>query len=130
MQAPHFAALGLDLSAFHPATLNVAIAPLRYRPMSPRHTFHALKWHPTEPAETFSFFDVRVHRDAAPPVAGWIYLPHPETKPEHFQKPGVLELLLPWMEGLAYGTPLRLEVPLGQMLFEDNTNPKISNPDP
>ncbi len=51
------------------------------------------------------------------PVSGWIYLPHPDTKPGHFQKPDVLELLLPWTEGLEYGTRLELEAPEGQMVF-------------
>lgn len=117
MQRPHFAALGLDLGALHPATLNVSVAPLSWRALQPAHTFRAVRWHPTEPAEDFSFFHLRLHRDDGPPVEGWIYLPHPQTKPEHFQAPDVLELLLPWTDGLAYGMPVRLEVPAGQMAF-------------
>jgi hypothetical protein len=50
-------------------------------------------------------------------VSGLIYFPHPETKPEHFQKPDVLELLLPWTAGMDYGGKLQLEVPGGQMMF-------------
>lgn len=65
-----------------------------------RHTFANVKWHPTEPAEDFSFFDVRVVRLGEPTIAGFIYFPHPNTKPEHFQQPDVLELLLPFVEGL------------------------------
>lgn len=117
MQLPFFLALGLDLGGFYPGTLNVSIAPLGYRVVRPRHTFRGVKWHPTEPAEDFSFFDVTVHREGAPPVSGLIYFPHPDTKPEHFQKPDVLELLLPWTEGLAYGTAIRLEAPVEQMVF-------------
>lgn len=117
MQLPFFAALGLDLSAFYPGTLNVSIAPLNYRVGKPSHTFRQLKWHPEDPAEDFSFFDVVVHRENGPPVRGWIYFPHPDTKPTHFQKPDVLELLLPWTEGLDYGTKLRLDVPAEQMAF-------------
>ncbi len=117
MQIPHFAALGLDLSAFHPATLNVSLAPLSWRARQPAHTFRAVRWHPTEPAEGFSFFHLRLHRDDGPPVKGWIYLPHPQTKPEHFQSPDVLELLLPWIDGLGYGARVRLEVPEQEMAF-------------
>lgn len=117
MQRPHFAALGLDLSAFHAGTLNVSIAPRRYQIVQAARTFRGLKWHPVEPPEDFSFFNVTVHRDDHQPVSGWIYFPHPETKPEHFQAPQVLELLLPWTEGLSYGTEVRLEVPAGQMIF-------------
>ncbi|MBL9178273.1 MAG: hypothetical protein JNM65_09425 [Verrucomicrobiaceae bacterium] len=117
MQLPFFQELGLDLSRFHLGTLNVSIAPLCYRVVKAKHTFRTVKWHPTEPAEDFSFFDVVVHRDGALPVEGFIYHPHPETKPKHSQKPDVLELLLPWVEGLAYGTKIVLEVPPSQIVF-------------
>ncbi|WP_294227342.1 hypothetical protein [Prosthecobacter sp.] len=53
MQLPHFAALGLDLGAFYPGTLNVSIAPFSYRIGRARHTFRQLKWHPEDPAEDF-----------------------------------------------------------------------------
>lgn len=118
MQAPFFQALGLDLSVYHGGTLNVSIAPLQYRVLAPRLTLHTVKWHPTEPAEDFSFFDVRLLRDGAPPVEGLIYYPHPDTKPTHFQKPDVLELLLPFVNGLSYGADIRLAVPAEQMLIE------------
>lgn len=117
MQIPHFQALGLDLSVFHLGTLNVSIAPLTYCVVKPRHTFTNLKWHPTEPAEDFSFFDVQVTRANEHSLAGLIYFPHPETKPEHFQQPDVLELLLPFMNGLSYGTQLNLEISKAQMTF-------------
>lgn len=102
MQAPHFAALGFDLNAFHGGTLNVSIAPLRYHVVKAPTTFRAVKWHPVEPAEDFSFFDVRLVRPDGSAVAGKIYYPHPDTKPEHFQQPDVLELLLPFVEGLKW----------------------------
>jgi hypothetical protein len=117
MQLPHFLALGLDLSMFHVGTLNVSIAPLSYRVVQPRYTFRAVKWHPEEPSEDFSFFDVRLLRPAPSPVAGLIYYPHPDTKPAHFQSPDVLELLLPFVAGLHYGAELTLEVSTTQMLF-------------
>lgn len=67
MQLPFFAERGLDSSGFFPGTLNVSIAPLSYRVLSPRYTFRALKWHPADPAEDFSFFDVVVHREKQNP---------------------------------------------------------------
>lgn len=115
MQTPFFQALGLDLTAFYRGTVNVSIAPRSYRVGKPRHTFRAVKWHPTAPAEDFSFFDLRLLRDGEEPVAGLIYYPHPETKPEHFQRDDVLELLLPFVEGIGYGATLKLAVPAGQM---------------
>ena len=117
MQLPFFRERGLDLSCYHLGTLNVSIAPLSYRVLRSKWTFPKVKWHPTEPAEDFSFFDVVVHREDAASISGLIYFPHPNTKPEHFQSPDVLELLLPWTEGLGYGTKIRLDVPAEQMAF-------------
>jgi hypothetical protein len=58
---------------------------------------------------------VHLRRPGEPPLAGWIYHPHPETKPEHFQTPDVLELLLPLVPGLAYGDALLLAAPADQV---------------
>ena len=118
MQTPHFLALGLDLRVFHQGTLNVSIAPLNYTVGTAKHTFRDVKWHPTEPAEDFSFFEVFLLRPGEPSVAGLIYFPHPNTKPEHFQAPDVLELLLPFVAGLYYGMELSLEIPKAQMIFD------------
>ncbi|MES2571960.1 MAG: hypothetical protein V4710_18140 [Verrucomicrobiota bacterium] len=118
MQAPFFLALGFDLGAYHGGTINVSIAPCRYRVVQAPVTFAKVKWHPSEPAEDFSFFDLRLLRPNVPPVSGKIYYPHPDTKPEHFQQPDVLELLLPFVEGLHYGDELQLSVPAEQMIFE------------
>lgn len=117
MQTESFKRLGLDISKFYAGTLNVSIAPGRYRIIKPRFTFARVKWHPTEPAEDFSFFDVRVLRPGGD-LAGYIYYPHPETKPEHFQAPDVLELLLPYMDGISYGVNLKLQIPAEQMAFD------------
>ena len=121
MQTPHFQERGFDISHLYLGTLNASIAPLSYRVVKARHTFTNVKWHPTEPAEDFSFFDVRVTCPDGTAVAGYIYYPHPDTKPEHFQQPDVLELLLPFVRGLSYGMALRLEVSADQMVIEDST---------
>ncbi|MGC3956499.1 MAG: hypothetical protein QM813_00545 [Verrucomicrobiota bacterium] len=118
MQAPHFLARGLDLSHLYSGTVNVSIAPFGYRVVKARHTFSKVKWHPIEPAEDFSFFDVRLVRPHEAAIAGFIYFPHPDTKPEHFQQPDVLELLLPFVGGLHYGAEITLQIPATQMVFE------------
>ncbi|MBL9201426.1 MAG: hypothetical protein JNL39_13025 [Opitutaceae bacterium] len=115
MQTPHFRAQGLELGRFFPGTLNISIAPLRYCVLAPRLTLRAVKWHPTEPAEDFSFFDVRLLRADGPAVEGLVYFPHPETKPAHFQAADVLELLLPLVPGLDYGMEIRLEARSDQL---------------
>ncbi|CDN16785.1 hypothetical protein RintRC_4485 [Richelia intracellularis] len=43
-------------------------------------------------------------------LTGLIYYPHPETKPEHFQSPDVLEILTGYIDNLHYGDELTLEV--------------------
>ncbi|MBL9185795.1 MAG: hypothetical protein JNN17_26845 [Verrucomicrobiaceae bacterium] len=117
MQAPHFAKLGLDLSRYHPSTLNVSIAPRQYRVLRPWRTFERLQWHPVEPAETFSFFEARLRHGGRSHEA-LIYLPHPETKPEHFQSADVLEVLAPWIDDLGYGVTVELEIDPAQMVLE------------
>lgn len=120
MQSPHFLARGFDLGFYHLGTVNVSIAPCCYRVAKARHTFRNVKWHPMEPAEDFSFFDVRLLRPDGQSIAGSIYYPHPETKPEHFQQPDVLELLLPFVDGLSRGAELSLRIPAEQMVIESS----------
>jgi hypothetical protein len=129
MQTPHFQALGFDISGFYLGTLNVSIAPLNYRVVKPKSTFKNVKWHPVEPAEDFSFFDVRAVFPGRPAIEGVIYFPHPDTKPEHFQQPDILELLLPFTEGLHYGMDLTLEIVRDQMVVEACSGQNGSSPD-
>jgi hypothetical protein len=118
MQAPFFRALGFDLDAYPGGTINISLAPRAYRVVKAPVTFRDVKWHPTEPAEDFSFFDMRLLRADGAAITGKIYYPHPETKPEHFQQPDVLELLLPFIEGISMGSELRIQVPSNQILIE------------
>ena len=116
MQMPFFRELGLDLSIFHIGTINIRIDPFQYQVVRAKHTFRNLKWHPVEPAEDFSFFDVTV-RHGESSTNGLIYFPHPETKPEHFQPPDALELLLPFVPGLTYGDTIQIQTIADQMVF-------------
>lgn len=119
MQLPHFRALGLDLSPFHPGTINVSIAPRTYQVLNAARTFGNVRWHPTEPPEDFSFFDVEVLSGGRFVAKGYIYYPHPDTKPTHFQRPDVLELILPFISGLEYGALLELRTRTSQILVRD-----------
>ena len=119
MQTPFFKALGLDLSPYYLGTLNAVIAPLRYRIVKAPWTFPLVKWHPVDPAETFSFFHVRRILDDGNAVEGLVYYPHPETKPKHFQPTDMLELIFPKMDDVAYGKEIVLEVDEGELeVFE------------
>ena len=115
MQTPYFKRLGLDLAPYYTGTLNVSIAPRRYKVVRAPWTFPLVKWHPTDPAETFSFFRVWRVLLGGGRVAGLVYYPHPETKPKNFQPDDMLELLFPKMDDVAYGTTLTLDVDPGEL---------------
>ena len=99
MQRPRFLERGLDLSAYHPATLNVSIAPLTFEMVAPRYTFRGVRWTEQIPAEDFSFSPCELAFGGRMYPA-LVYYPHPETKPAHFQSPSTLEILAPFVEGI------------------------------
>lgn len=108
-QRPHFAAAGVDLDGYYPGTINLSIAPARLALIRPTHTVRDVAWWPDVPPETFSFAPCIVAGPGGP-VAGLLYRPHPETKPDHFQPPTIVEILAPWIPGIAPGAHLTLEV--------------------
>ena len=98
LQSPFFQAQGIDLSSYFPGTLNVDLAP--HRPPPGRPVFDGrLRWF-GELEERFVLTPIAL-RHAGVVHEGLWYYPHPETKPGHFQRPTVVELLLPWVPGLA-----------------------------
>lgn len=115
LQSPHFLKAGVDLSAYHRGTLNISIAPRRYRVHCALHTIRNLAWLPNYPPEDFSFFNCRIRAGSQPAVDGLVYYPHPETKPEFHQDPSVLEVLAPWIEGLTLGDPVTLSLRLDEI---------------
>lgn len=130
LQIPHFARRGLDLSSKYPATINVDIAPSTFALRTPRITFPDVHWTDVHAAETFSFLRCRLSllpavgrddessstddgsTDTQEPreYEGWVYYPHPETKPMHEQPTSVLEVLMPYVDGLTYGDRVRLRL--------------------
>ena len=119
MQAHYFRKLGLDLASYYLGTVNVSLAPRRYRVVRAPWTFPLVKWHPVDPAETFSFFHVwRILPDGGR-VAGLVYYPHPETKPKNFQPDDMLELMFPKMDDVSYGATLTLEVDSDELEIDE-----------
>ena len=114
LQMPHFQALGLDLRPCFPGTINLDISPRRFAVGVPDYRFVELQWSPDAPAETFSFCACRIEY-ADSRVAGWIYHPHPETKPEHFHDESTVELLAPKLVGLRYGDRVTVRVGAGRV---------------
>ncbi len=109
MQKPSFQQRGLNLDGYYLGTINLSIAPLQYEMKQAKYTFRKVKWSASEPAEDFSFFDCRlVGRDGF--ISGYVYYPHPETKPEHFQSPDILEIISSFVPNLRYGNDLIIEI--------------------
>ncbi len=109
MQLPHFQKLGLDLSGYFLGTLNIDIAPHKFKVLNPQFTFPLVKWHPNYPAETFSFSSCQVIvKDIE--YQSLIYYPHPETKIGHFQDDAILEAIAPPITKIKYGDAVELRV--------------------
>jgi hypothetical protein len=108
MQVPYFRERGIDLSGYWPGTLNVDLAPIAPSPVRPIFDGR-IAWHPGFD-ERFVLMPIELEFKGAR-YAGLWYYPHPETKTEHFQRPTVVELLLPWIEGLGVGDTVRVKVP-------------------
>lgn len=114
LQLPFFLERGIDLRGYHPATINLDIAPLRFRLLRADMRVEQLAWTDRVPPESFSFCRCGIGH-ARGEVQGLIYYPHPETKVVHFQSPSIIELLAPYMAGLTYGACLTLRVPAGRI---------------
>ena len=112
LQTPCFLARGIDLTPYQPATLNVDFAPAEWRLCDPDHHVSQLRWTDLHPPETFSFWHCRLIRLAADAVElpALIYVPHPETKRAHHQRPSVLEVLAPPLGEVAAGEHFSLLV--------------------
>jgi hypothetical protein len=108
-QKPFFKAGGLDLDHFFTGTLNISIAPLRFKIINPAYTFCRISWTDLHPPEDFSFSPCRV-RFFSKEYAGYIYFPHPETKIRHFQNPSLIEVITEKIPGIGYGDRIELLV--------------------
>ena len=112
LQFPIFAALGVDLAAFHPATINVALDGRLDLGLAD-HVLRRVAWHEDVGAEDFSLWNVGVVHHSWRGTAV-VYRPHPETKPDHHQPADVIELLTPWIQDLAYGDRVQVEAMQGR----------------
>jgi hypothetical protein len=113
-QYEHFLQNGLDLSQYYLGTINLDIAPYSFKIIKPKCFLEQISWSEFIPPENFYFFDVSIQLNQNT-YKGLIYMPDPATKAEHFQNPTILELLLPKIDGLAYGDAVILDVKEEQM---------------
>ncbi|MGB5900930.1 MAG: hypothetical protein WBG66_22250 [Geitlerinemataceae cyanobacterium] len=115
MQKPFFFDRGMNLNEYFSGTINLSISPHTYDIIKAKYTFRNIQWSPEAPPEDFSFFDCRIVLNTGESIEGLIYYPHPETKPDHFQSPDILEILTPFIEGLKYGDELIVEIDRQQL---------------
>ncbi len=108
LQAPHFLKQGLDIRHCFQGTLNISIAPCTFSMIKPEWTFKRVKWY-NGYYETFSFSRCEV-RCGNNEVEGFVYYPHPETKPDHFHDDSVIEVLAPYLEEIEEGRHLTVFV--------------------
>ncbi len=109
MQTPCFLARGLDLRGFFPGTINISIAPARFRLKHAAHYFRQVEWTDLHPPEDFSFCRCRLTLGGRT-VEGLVYYPHPETKARHQQEKSTIEVIVPHLEGVHYGASVMLEL--------------------
>jgi hypothetical protein len=119
MQIPFFQQLGLDLTPFFPATLNISIAPQTFTIRQPEYTFPNVKWTDKHPPEHFSFSRCRVFYNNTRNDA-LIYYPHPETKTTHFQDNSILETIAPFIPNLSYGDRIQIEINLSEIVMKSS----------
>ena len=111
MQLPYFEQFGLKLKGYYQGTLNLDISPYDFELLNPDYSFNSVKWSTDLPAENFSFFSCRLKKANAysnSSYNGFVYWPHPSTKPEFHQNLSVLEVVAPFIPNLSYGSMLEL----------------------
>jgi len=116
MQLPFFKNLGLDLTNFFLGTLNISVAPYKFKIIQPQYTFKDVQWHRDYPAETFSFSPCKVVFENIS-YAGFIYYPHPETKIGHFQDTSILEAIAMLIPNINYGDQVQLEINSSEIMI-------------
>lgn len=119
LQVKYFLEQGLDLSNYFMGTINLDISPCSYQIKKPKHFFKDINWSDYIPPENFYFFDITLHHNGNA-YDGLVYMPDPKTKEDHIQKPNILELILPKIEGLEYG--IKVEIAFKNDQFVINCN--------
>jgi hypothetical protein len=125
-QFPLFRDLGLDLSSYHPATLNVSIRPKVCLMARPRYTFRWVEWLDGH-GEDFSFSPCLLDYNTQT-YQGIIYYPHPETKMGHFHPSWIVEVLAPFVAGIAYGSHVQLQLNPQEVALLDASDAGLLTP--
>ena len=117
LQWPYFESAGVPINNLFLGTLNVDIHPLKYRLIQPAYKVLDVNWSKYIPPENFFFMNVELlwkqtwHK-------GLVYMPDPSTKSDHPQPDHMLEIIIPFTEGIRYGSKVKLKTTDRQLLVE------------
>ena len=100
-------------------TINLDISPCSYKIKAPKYFFKDIDWSDFIPPENFYFFDVSLHHKDKT-YKRLVYMPDPETKENHIQRPNILELIFPKIEDLEYGVIVDIELKIDQIDMIEN----------
>ena len=109
LQLPYFKEKGLDLSGFYRGTLNIDIRPHMFTIKKPTYYLKDIDWSDHIPPENFYFFEVTLLFKERK-YEGLIYMPDPKTKTDHHQINTMLEIMMPFVEGIENGSSVKLEI--------------------
>ena len=115
LQLSHFKKLGLNLNNYFLGTLNISIKPYQFELKKSYYYFPQVKWF-QDIEEDFSFSPIKLSFKENT-YQGWLYYPHPETKPNHFQGKSTMELILPYIQGITYGDEVTVSVNEQEITF-------------
>ena len=121
LQIPCFMDLGLDLSSFYPATLNLSIAPSTFRIQQADYRFDQVQWVTGFNPETFSFVACEIEWNKQR-YQGFVYYPHPETKTRDFHNASLIEIIAPKINGIGYGDKVKFVYPSDKITIQ-KSNP-------
>ena len=110
LQIPYFRERGLDLSGYYRGTLNLDIRPYHVVLGAPDYFFRSVDWSTWIPPENFLFFRIMlIYKKGT--YDGLVYMPDPATKTDHAQPDHMLEVIMPRIEGIAYGDEVMIFSP-------------------
>lgn len=107
MQVPIFTKLGVDLSDFYLATLNLDIGPSVFKMKRPKYELKQVNWTELCQSEDFSLSPCQITYQGKK-YEGLIYYPHPDTKPQHFHSNSVIEVIAEFIPDIQYGDTVSL----------------------
>jgi hypothetical protein len=122
MQIPRFRELGLDLTGFHPATLNISTRPHRVRITNPAYHFDEVSWTAVHGPESFDFIHVVLLLETRR-VEAWGYRPTADTKAGHPQPREVLEVIAPYLADVRREGEILLELDPNEVVVESPPGP-------